>query len=231
MTCEGIDIKQIENLKYYKKDLIDFFIKYNTCVNSDSERYDDKVKRNYVDFTIKSGIDYNILKIENVYEVPFNFEKSISGRLGVEFEYIMPFNKNKWSLLLEPTYSYYKSTGVGYSSDYAFDMHLDMQYIQLPISVRHYFFLSKSSQLFLNINYIPLFSLKSSKATVIVNEFTQLNPNVSLVSTRGFGVGYRYKNRYSAELRATLNENIFSKEKLWISDFRTISFILGYRLF
>jgi hypothetical protein len=37
------------------------------------------------------------------------FDNKISFRIGLEAEFILPFNKNKWAVFAEPTYQYYKT--------------------------------------------------------------------------------------------------------------------------
>ena len=37
------------------------------------------------------------------------FDSNTNVSLGIEAEFILPFNKNKWAIIFEPTYQYYKT--------------------------------------------------------------------------------------------------------------------------
>ena len=78
------------------------FIKYNQCKNSNYINYDYKQKKNLFHLTIRPGLNYS-----SNFKIP-NYWKSYGHRLGIEGEYILPYNKNKWSIIIEPTYQYYE---------------------------------------------------------------------------------------------------------------------------
>lgn len=69
--------------------------------------------------------------------------------------------------------------------------------IEMPVGVRHYFFLNKNSKLFINASYI--FDI-CSKSTIeykrtdnsIYNLFESKSNNVL-----GFGIGYKFKDKYN----------------------------------
>jgi len=44
----------------------------------------------------------------------------------------------------------------------------------------------------------------------------------------GFGIGYKYNNRYGIELRYHSNRELLKNYSSWSSDYKTVSFIIGY---
>ncbi len=46
-----------------------------------------------------------------------------------------------------------------------------------------------------------------------------------------FGAGYKFKDRYGLELRYQTNREVLSDYVYWISDYNTLSIIVGYSLF
>ena len=73
----------------------------------------------------------------------------MNGRFGVETEFILAFNKNKWGVTIEPTYQYYKSEKK--PSDV--EAKLNYTSVEIPIGIRHYFYLSEKSKIFINASY------------------------------------------------------------------------------
>ena len=75
--------------------------------------------------------------------------------MGLEAELILPFNKNKWAVTLEPTYtSYRKEVSGEFSSIIGVTINTksNFNFLNIPLGLRHYLFLkgNTSSKLFLN---------------------------------------------------------------------------------
>lgn len=45
------------------------------------------------------------------------------------------------------------------------------------------------------------------------------------------GVGYKYNNKFSSELRIQTSKNLLQGYNYWESNYNTVSIILGYTLF
>lgn len=111
LKCPSISKQKIENLKYYRKDLIKYFIRFNDCKNSNYTKYNnEKEKKDLFNLYIRPGINLSSINISNkIYNyLNVDFPNKTNLRFGVEAEYILPFNKNKFAILFEPTYQYYK---------------------------------------------------------------------------------------------------------------------------
>jgi len=247
LPCDGIDINYITDVDYKTDDLIKFFVKYNTCVNSDITLIGvDKQKKKPLNFNlrIRPGVNLNRLSLKRDKgsngslainrDVDFGYKSTF--RLGTELELILPFKKNKWSVFVEPTYQYFngeeeivyietrpepRTVTVDYSS------------IELPIGIRHYFFLNKDSKLFVNAAFVMDFVLKSD--IEYEEEPVLIHDDISFgdVSNFSFGAGYNYK-KYTFEIRGTSNRNFYGglqSAPSRKSKYGSISFIVGYKLF
>lgn len=106
LKCEDISIKNIKSLRYKNKDLTNFFINYNECTSSKFAVDSKKRKEDQFNLSIKAGLNNSSLDIQSINLIGrnANFGSQIGVRFGIEIEYILPFNENKWSLFLEPTY-------------------------------------------------------------------------------------------------------------------------------
>ena len=54
---------------------------------------------------------------------------------------------------------------------------------------------------------------------------------VTAVSNLAFGIGYKFMDTYSLEMRYQPNRKVLSKNANWSSDYTTLSMIFGYSFF
>jgi hypothetical protein len=238
MKCDGIDIKRIENLKYYKSDLSKFFIEFNTCDNATYVNFDKKIKQDLINLSIRPRFVSSSLFINSLSSTFYNFDfgNKISPGLGIELELIFPFNKNKWAVVIEPTYQHFdgeKRRSVQNSESTFFIGKVNYTSIDLPISIRHYFYLNQNSKIFVNVGYVADLLINSS-----YNVSTSINPNENLESidldTDGvisLGIGFKYMDKYSIEFRHHTKRNVLTNYSNYNTEFNTSAFIIGYTLF
>jgi len=234
MNCDGFSINMVEGIDYNKTDLVKFFIKYNTCKKSNFTNLDNSQKKDLFNLSLRPGLRNSSLEIEDLNDdirsVDFGSKSGI--RLGLELEFILPSNKNKWSIIVEPTYQTFKSekiiTGiVTFPATIPFDRTVKVEYtsIEIPLGVRHYMFLNKNSKLFINGSVLFDLNLNS---IVDFEQFQDLDigSNNSLV----FGIGYSY-NKYSLEFRVATDRDLLSKNSAWSSNYTSFGIIAGYSIF
>ncbi|MFP3594267.1 outer membrane beta-barrel protein [Chryseobacterium sp. SIMBA_038] len=232
LNC-GIDNKEIQILNYNAKSLTKIFNKNSQCLTGSSISYTDKKeKQDVFNLTITPGISMSSFQINNLNypSEETKFDKKFSFRIGAEFEYVLPFNKNKWSLFIEPTYQYYKDEkeSTTFYTGTPVERHLqhsiDYKYIEIPLGIRHYFFLNNQSRLFLNAAYVTNINLNST--------FKSGYYTTDTVSTQGnfmIGAGYKY-NKLSAEFRIATSKDILGNYLSARSHFNSVSLILGYTI-
>lgn len=229
MKCKMMDERDFSSIDYDQKELERLFVKYNNCQSSDYVVYESREKKNALNFSLRPGLNFSNLSIENSFNRfrSADFENGVNFRLGAELEIILPFNKSKWSLLFEPTYQYYSSEGNSVSSGYYNEINysyaVDYASIELPVGLRHYFFLNDDFKLFANVSYILDFSLNSS----IARDF-EIS---SSASNQALGVGLKFMDKYALEIRYHTKRNILNGYQVWSSDYNTTSVIFGYSLF
>jgi len=218
LKCNNITIKSFKYLKYKKRDLVDFFLKYNKCKNEDYINYEKKKKQDLFNLNVRIGLNNSSLSTSNTISPSTtrypDFDSQIALRAGIEAEFVMPFNKNKWAVILEPTYQSFKVKGdVSRNS-------VDYSSIELPIGVRHYMFINENSKIFLNGSYIVDFS--NGKA---------LNLEIKTSGNLGFGAGYKRNDKLSLEFRYHTSRDLFFNYRTTFSNYDTVSLIFGYTIF
>ncbi|MDR2206046.1 MAG: tRNA modification GTPase [Flavobacteriaceae bacterium] len=233
LVCASID-KKIQKLQYKEKDLTDLFIEYYQCSNSEYEKKSPTQKGKF-NLYIQPRINSSSLEFSNIIaEEFFEMENKTGFSLGIEIEYVLPFNKNKWAIMFAPAYQSYKSektTDVDYLVGGKLITNVDYKSIELPIGIRHYMYISDKSKLFIDAQYVWDVAMKLSV------EFKRADGSVyqSLESqTRrniAFGLGYNYNNKYGVAVKYYTNRNILGDYLFWQSKYKNIALVLSYNVF
>jgi hypothetical protein len=229
--CESISQSNLNSLKYTKNSLVKMFVKYNTCKDANYSDKHVKLEKNIWNVSIRPRVKNVSLEMENsVLSNTFNFDDEIGFGLGVEVEYILPFNNNKWGIIAEPTFSHYKADGTYTSTGLsgATTNSIDVKYstLEIPVGLRHYFFLSDTSTIFANVSYVINLDLSS--------EITLQGGNTLDISNRSnaaIGLGYKHNNKYSIELRYQFEREILSDYVNWTTKYSSIGLVFGYTIF
>ncbi|MFT3918828.1 hypothetical protein [Cloacibacterium sp.] len=218
-------IKLLNITDYNKEKLKKVFDLHNGITNIK------QTNKSKIFLNIRPGLTLNNLKIDNK-NIELKYPSQVSFRFGIELEYILSFNRNKWALIFEPTYYNYNSntqklTSNSRNSD--FEGSVKYSRIEFPIGFRHYMFLNKNSKIFINglltFNHV----IKPAKIEYSNMELTSLTPNKSGLFFN-IGAGYNYKNKYQLEIRYA-KKNILDNYVYWDSNYNIFSFILGYNIF
>ncbi|HYF67744.1 MAG TPA: tRNA modification GTPase [Ohtaekwangia sp.] len=236
LKCSSIEMKHLENLNYRKKDLINVFSNYNACSGSDVTTFEDKVKRQLFTISVRPRLNYSSLSADNALAQSnhFDFRKKTGIGIGIEGEFFLPMKKNKWSILLEPTYQTFnaRTTAPDHSTPGGILIaQMDYKSIELPLGIRHYFFLSDKSRIFVNASFIFDFTASSSQINITRGSGYPLNDlDISGGRNFAFGAGFKYKS-FGVELRYQTAREILTNYKFWRSKYQTLSVILVYSIF
>ena len=221
LKCSDISMADLKNIDYQKRALLKFFNKYNSCNNSEFVNFEKKVKSDLFNLNVRPGFNSSSLVINNRYLSPKSkdYGNELTFRIGLEFEIIMKFNKNKWAVIIEPTYQSFKAKDKIITN--IINPNVNYKSIELPVGLRHYLFLNNNSKIFINGSFIYDIVLHSQVR------------NLDTASSNNFamGIGYNYNKKYSVELRYQTKRNLTKGYVLWNSDYKTISMIFGYTLF
>lgn len=231
LNCQGLSVSQMNNLEYSKGHLVRYFLGHNECAESEVVNYEAFNKKKRFNLNFRTGLNSSSLAIDNLASGPggidrrnTTFDNEISLRFGFEAELVMGFNNNKWAVIFEPTYQYYKT------EKQLPELFADLDYstIEVPIGLRHYIFFNENSKLFVNASVV--FILSSDLSIIYEPDSIDLvdgksNPNMA------FGLGYNYNNKYNLEFRIHSNRQVMAQYRNWKTDYSVISVIFGYTLF
>ena len=227
LKCSSIEINEIDKIDYRRNDLVDLFVEYNECNSSNFINHEENQKTDLFNVTLRPGLKSASASLKNDLfttgtSKDFNSDTEIGIRFGVEAEIILSFNKNKWAIIIEPTFQSFKSTKVLSSNEVT----VDYKSIELPLGLRHYFFLNNDSKIFINSSFVFDFSSNSK-----IDYNTGSDLNIKTRSNLVFGIGYKYNDKYSVELRAQTGRELLSDYIYWKSEYKSVSLIFGYTIF
>jgi len=230
LRCENQSMDKVIKTEYNKDDLSDYFIKYNNCKNSSLTDYNKNIAKGSFNIKAKAGITSSSLQIPNGSSSNINLGSKTSFNLGSEIEYMIPFNRNKWSGFSEISYQEYQvektiivpsSSGVLFENSYKFNV--SYNYFDLVFGLKHHMYLNDNSSLLIKAGYV--FGLPMNSTIEIDNS---LYRKISNREGLTFGAGYSYKSKYNLEFRMSSNH----LDKYYgYSQFDSFSLVFGYTLY
>lgn len=225
--CDDLKQTDFSALSCTKNALVRIFEEYNSCKQSTYKVYKRKKElKSAFNLSLQLGFANNEFSMENSdFGSKTTFDAKIGFRPSIEVEYLLPFNRNKWSIFIAPTYQSYDGHEV---VDIAHN-NIDFEYssIEIPVGLRHYFFLNNESKFF--VNGFGLFDvLVNSKLRY---EGFDLNMYTSSTISVGVGVGFKFKERYSAAVNYLYGRKLLRNYVKWKSNYDILAFTFGYTLF
>jgi hypothetical protein len=229
-TCG--DISETGNINYKLKDLTTFFTKINSCDGGSIsyQNITESQKKNLFHITVRPGVNFSSYSVQDSFPIPYysvDFGKKTSFRLGIEAEFVLPFNNNKLAIILEPTYQYYKAENNLETGTTNKGGKIKYSSIEVPVGVRYYMFLDNKSKIYVNALCVLDGVLKQSELKYN-NTFS--SPDLSSSFNFAFGIGYKYANRYSIEFRANSKRDMIDEADVK-SNYKNVSIVFGYTLF
>lgn len=231
--------KEVTVTKYNDNDLKKIFGGNQQADNSTMSHNNIKAKnRQKFNLNIRPGINfYAPLSLNGTNFTNTEFDSRSSFRVGIEAELFLPINKNKWSVIFEPSYSIYSNKKLKNTSTDIYEFSMDAySFINLSLGLRHHMYVNDKSKIFLNaamnIMTINVGTAKHFDFSYDGRSFYQ----ASLISAKPFnsfvlGAGYTYNNKYTLELRYNTAAEMLKLAEIENAKLKYFSVILGYNIF
>ncbi|MCG8700672.1 MAG: PorT family protein, partial [Bacteroidales bacterium] len=215
---ESYTDQSIANIRYTKSHLIRYFTKYNESVGVEYLDYVTKKQENLVDIQIFAGIDHTDYKFTFNEESRYNreFGSKYNFTFGINVEYILNFNKNKWSIFAAPCYQQYNNELNNSKISY--------QSIEIPIGLCYYMFLNKNSRIFLNAATVTDFPINSVFTHNVFGDY-DVNSKMNLMAGCGYSFG-----RINAGLKYYTNRRLLRNYSFASTQYNKMSAYVGYRI-
>jgi hypothetical protein len=237
LPCQTVAMNYVNALPYERRALADYFITYNKCQNVAPIVFNGTRKKADFNLTVRPRLNYTSLTVSNSQLATGKnavFSNKISPGLGIEAEVVLPYNKKKWALFIEPTFNYYKNEFTAPSSTIIngfINTSVNYKTVDLPIGIRHYVHLNKQASLFINGSVINSIPVNSSFTQTTSDGLDLYNLDIRTPLNLAFGAGFKSGKKLSVEFRYNHNRQILATYSFWNTKMRTASIILGYTLF
>ncbi len=237
LDCESITKNKVSGLDYKERNLRKIFKDYNLCENNNYRAYydeDTEIKKDAFALSIRPGVTYSTIDFTFLQSIGVDRSASLDYelgyRIGVELEYTLPFNNNKWSLILEPLYTHYKSQTFvknTLDSDYFTNnenVNVEYNSFGAQVGIRYYFFLNEESSIFINARYYQQFFVPSSSFAFERSKDYTFYESTNSIS---LGAGYNFNRKFSVELNYVPARALISNFN-YTAKLREVSLTLGY---
>jgi opacity protein-like surface antigen len=230
VVCESSKVSTDEYPDYYEKDLVKYFIRYNQCSDPSFKVVESTVIRDILDVSLFAGINSSSLSINNetASYLSADFKSTQTVRIGAGIEYVLPFAKNQWSLLMESEFNQSKSN---YQTD-AGKRTIDYKALSISLVAKYYFFLNDDWKIFVKggihsiyaDNFNSHYFIQPSYSTSEYNFAVTERPNILM------GVGAEYR-RFFAEFEYFTNQDVMSNSASFSTNLSRLSISVGYKIF
>lgn len=221
--CDKPGQNEIDRVAYSQSGLKKIFLQYNQCVGGEGVDFIHKEKRDFFNLWLRPRLMMSSLSASHANQGGsdnFEFDDQVNFSAGIEAEFILPFHRNKWAIILEPTYQYYEA------SIPSEPIRVDYKAFELPLGLRHYFFLNDNSKLSLAMAF--QLSLPGSST---ITHHTNVELKISKTTNMAFEAGYVFKNRLCVAYRIQTKRELLGSYQIWNADFSTMAFVVGYSPF
>ncbi len=230
LICNGLSERNFEDLQYKTNALVNLIIKYNNCKNSEITVYNKNKQKGKFNLSIRPGVTFSSFSFRNSSGEKINFDNKTGIRIGLEAEYVLPFNNGKWAVFVEPTYRSYKSEkNVLYAEMITFSKYtlvtVTYNSIELPIGGRHYMFVNEGAALF--VDAAVLVDVSSLDSKITSSDFGGYNLDVNADVALAFGLGFRFKNKYSIEAKYHTGRQLLNYRNI-NSSYNSFAIVAGY---
>jgi hypothetical protein len=211
-NCPDFKKYTIKSINYNRSSLVKAFKEYNSCMNSSSETYSDLTME--VKFRLRPGIDVSTSSFKYYHNTVY--DPSMNFRFGVEMALILPYNKKKWEILIEPAFQ-----------NYTTPQPIDLKYqsIELSSGLRYKIPIAAETKLFLNTQLVIDIPLKITGKWPNTTSFE--SNSLRMLNTTGGGASFK---KFQLEYRFYSKRTRFDGLGAPIFDFVKSSIILSYEL-
>jgi len=215
----------LDDLEYQKGKLLGYFREYAECSGNEID-YLNRGTPIKLRWSLHAGVNFFQSSINNdILAVSFPEASRVtggfSGRAGASLEVLLPFQRYKWTAVIEPAFAFYNA-----ESDEGPETELTYQALELTLGIRHYFFLTGNQSLFLNAGIVMPFEGSNSRYDLPDRDFIEISSLPNFMA----GVGFRAGD-FSVEGRFQLPRNTTNDFLSWRGDLTVYSLQLGYTLF
>ena len=226
LICEGLNVNRLSSLNYEERPLTNYLRAYNSCQGVPSSGFSKERTPFRFELSLRPGLAFNSTSIFNVLDNrrDADYGSYNSYRIGLEAAFTLPFGKEKWAIIVEPSYqSISETTTTTFAPQQ--EAALEYQSVSIPLGVRYYSFLGDQASLFADVGFAVNLNLTNEVNYPLFQSTLALKDQGSPFA----GVGGRYGN-FGLEVRYIPFIDLTSEYTFWRTEFQRIELIVGYTL-
>lgn len=228
----------VTDIAYSRRDLMGYVQNLNKCLGSDSDIYFNSQKNSKWVLYPVVGLGLANLEVDKGLGAGGTSLSGLEYSVGLELEYIFNFNKYKWSTAIETTYRGFQDEQLIENAGYKSDLRVRYNSVSTFLALRHYFYLSEKSKLFVHIG--PIVDVPVGSEILYANTGRAMDPVLNELDTNfglGLGIGYTVSDKLSIGVDYT-SKNIAGEKFVeanydldWKSSYSSFSLKLEYAIF
>lgn len=248
VRCAKMPDADFKKIEYREKPLAQHFERYNSCTQAAGENVNytnlDK-KREVFALRITPGVYQAAAQLrdpDDYYDASTDLNQTVF-KFSIDAEFILPFNRNSWSIFLNPGYCKFDPVksytslvnNPGFANDgdtVHYTATADYSGFEIPIGIRRYLYVNPNSRLFVDVAYVVGFGLSDPSIAFTNNDnLTNADVTIPINDKNNFaiGLGYAYK-RFSVQVKFN-TPRILSDYASWSAKFSSIGLNFGYKIF
>lgn len=228
-SCPDATLESFAKVEYTISGMTNYYRKTGQCKG---EKVAEQ-KRAKGDFNLRPFVGFKSMKLNAAPGSQGNAEVSANKSTvayGLELEYILPTNKNKWAVLVAVEHNALKDKMDLPDGISTTDKRAEIEYsaIQIPVGARYYTYLSKNMKFFATGTMI--FNFMNEDSQVIYNGGADRFDYVYFEGNSynfGIGAGVSYQ-RFNAEIRYYTPQSLF---KMAEGKFNKVALTVSYAIF
>jgi hypothetical protein len=222
VKCSDAEAPTWRKLPYELRPLTAHFRKFNAC-SGDAPEEVVKVKNTF-SVRLTPGIDYTSVKGNDANTGrDYNWDAKTFFRMGIDLEFALPFRSGKWAIVAEPNFFYFKSTDNQPSPNT-----LEYKSIEVPGGIRHRFFLSDKTSIFINVMGLLEFPI-SHEVNWGAGSVKQSEVNDRGIYGWCLGAGGSF-GRFSLEARYYGKRGRYNPVAILETEYHKTTLIVGFKL-
>ncbi len=216
LSCSNINYNTLKKTQYLENELIRLFTKYYECKKSEYNNYANLKNKSNFKLFVKPGVHLSTLSLDYISSTTLdpNFETELGYKLGLEIEYKLPFQNNKWAIFTGTNFVSYKFEDDRYNFKY--------NALEIPLGIRYRSFINNNSCIFINGSMVFSNCLKL--------DFSNYS-NIILRGSPVIGLGYEFKNKIAIEAQYSFSRNVIMNLSPFEGKLSGFSVVLGYAIF
>ena len=228
----GVSRSDVLASSYTRESLADIVHQYNACIGVPTEQQMVRTPRpDRFSLALRLGAEqfWGMIHSDRTNGLggDYTLDRTVSPRIGVEAQALLPFGNNRWALYTEAYYHSFNNRAAGPETAI-----IDYQSVNVAGGARRYIYLSQSTALFVNAALVLQFPISSS--VQFPQRDTDQRKEVPAFRNAPLqaGIGISISDRYQMEFQINETQNVIGHLDSYTSyytNIKSLGLVLSYR--